>query len=327
MPTKKRKRRLFSIKEELLEKSREAALSAVQIFNNPNITFKSESYIILMVIAWTYLLHAYYRDQKVEYRYYTKINTRRKFDRTKSGAYKYWELERCLNDRKSPVEKDAANNLRFLIGLRHEIEHQMTTRIDDLLSARFQACCLNYNEVIKTLFGDKYGIDKSLSFSLQFSSLSEEQLQTLDSHPELPGHIHKYITDFDGTLSQAEFDSPKFAYRVLFVPKTANRPGQADKLIEFVRSDSEIAKTVNTQYVLTKETEKKKWLPSEIVRRVNAEGFKNFRMHEHTELWKAENAKAAGKGYGVQVSKTWYWYDKWVAYVKKHCQVNAEKYR
>lgn len=48
---KKSKRRLFSIKEELLCKSREAALAAVQVFNNPNITFKAEVFVVLMHIA------------------------------------------------------------------------------------------------------------------------------------------------------------------------------------------------------------------------------------------------------------------------------------
>lgn len=60
----KRIRRVGSIKSELLKKSREAALAAVQIFNNPNISFKSESYVVLMIIAWTYLLHAYFRARK-----------------------------------------------------------------------------------------------------------------------------------------------------------------------------------------------------------------------------------------------------------------------
>jgi len=46
-----RNRRVGSIKSELLHKSREAALAAVQIFNNPNITFKSESYLVLMIIS------------------------------------------------------------------------------------------------------------------------------------------------------------------------------------------------------------------------------------------------------------------------------------
>ena len=41
-------RRVGSVKQELLQKSKEAALSAVQIFNNPNISFKAETYIVLL---------------------------------------------------------------------------------------------------------------------------------------------------------------------------------------------------------------------------------------------------------------------------------------
>src|SRR5213594_4238421 len=94
--TKKRKRRIFSVSEELIEKSRESALAAVQIFNNPQVTFKSEIFIVLMNIAWTYLLHAYYRKKAIEYRYFELKGKHRRFDHTKSAAYKYWELERCL---------------------------------------------------------------------------------------------------------------------------------------------------------------------------------------------------------------------------------------
>ena len=60
----KRTRRVGSIKSELLKKSREAVLAAVQIFNNPNITFKAESYVVLMTIGWTYFFHAYYTVRK-----------------------------------------------------------------------------------------------------------------------------------------------------------------------------------------------------------------------------------------------------------------------
>ncbi len=83
------KKRSPSVKAELVRKSREAALNAVQSFNNPLTTFKTETFIVLMVIAWTYLLHAYYRQNRVEYRYFTKGPKRRKFDRTKSGAFKH----------------------------------------------------------------------------------------------------------------------------------------------------------------------------------------------------------------------------------------------
>jgi hypothetical protein len=103
MTTKIGLRRIFSVKEELLRKSREAALAAVQVFNNPNVTFKSETYVMLMIVAWTYLLHAYYRGKGVEYRYFTQGAKRRRYDRTKNGAYKHWELERCLDEKGCPL--------------------------------------------------------------------------------------------------------------------------------------------------------------------------------------------------------------------------------
>lgn len=327
MSSRKRVRRVFSVKEELLKKSREAALAAVQIFNNPNVTFKSETYAVLMVIAWTYLLHAYYREKNVDYRYFTQMPGRKRFDRTKNGAFKHWELERCLNDKQCPLEREVVQNLKFLIGLRHEVEHQMTTRIDDLLSARFQACCINYHEAIASLFGEEYGIARHLTVSLQFSSLGREQVDMLEQHKGLPAHIKSYISGFDGALTAAEFGSPKFAYRVIFVPKTANHPNQADQAITFVKAGSEIAKTVNAQYTVIKETERPKWLPSQIVSKMKADGYTRFGMQHHTDFWKAMDAKSAAKGFGVQLAKTWYWYDSWLEEVRKHCREKAEVYR
>ena len=323
----KRIRRVGSIKNELLKKSREAALAAVQIFNNPNISFKSESYVVLMIIAWTYLLHAYFRDQKIEYRYFEQNGKRREFDKTKHGAYKYWELERCLNDTKSPIDKDTANNLRFLIGLRHEIEHQMTTRIDDMLSARFQACALNYNEHIKTIFGHEHAIEKHLSFSLQFSTISAEQKELLEDHPGLPANIQGYIRTFDDALSEEEFAHPHYAYRILFVQKTANHKGQEDRVIEFVKSDSPLAEAVNKEYAVIKETEKKKYLPKQVVDIMKAEGYAKFSVHYHTQLWQELDARKEGKGLGFLVAgKVWHWYDRWVDVVRKHCRDKKDFY-
>jgi len=327
MSIAKRVRRIFSVKEELLKKSREAALAAVQIFNNPNVTFKSETYIVLMNIAWTYLLHAYYRAEKVDYRYFTQGSKRKQYDRTKNGAFKHWELERCLNEKQCPLEREVIQNLKFLIGLRHEIEHQMTTRIDDLLSARFQACCINYHDASVALFGEEYGIAKHLAVSLQFSSLSQEQVDTLEQQEGLPRNIKQYIEGFDGALTSDEFASAKFAYRVIFVPKTTNHPNQADQAITFVKADSELAKSVNATYAVIRETERPKWLPSQIVAKAKADGFPKFGMAQHSDLWKNSDARNPAKGYGVQVAKTWYWYDTWLAFVRKHCADNSGAYR
>ena len=203
----------------------------------------------------------------------------------------------------------------------------MTTRIDDLLSARFQACCINYHEAVVSFFGDKYGIAKHLAVSLQFSCLGSDQIDTLDQHPGLPGHIKRYVEGFDGALAPDDFTSPKYAYRVIFVPKTVNRPNQADQVITFVKADSEIAQTVNAAYAVVKETEKPKWLPSQIVKKMKDEGFPRFGIHQHTEFWKSHDAKNSSRGYGVKIAKTWYWYASWVDEVCDHCKANVEIYR
>lgn len=323
-----RKKRAGSIKKELIKKSREAALAAVQVFNNPNISFKSEIYVVLMIISWTYLLHAYYRGQKIEYCYYQQNGKRKKYDTTKHGARKYWELERCLNEKKSPIDSETANNLRFLIGLRHEIEHQMTTGIDDILSTRFQACCLNYNIYIKKLFGEKEGIEKHLSFSLQFSTISKEQKELLEEFEDLPSNIYGFIMDFDQSLSKDELNSQHFSYRVLFVPKLANSIGQADTVIEFVKSDSPLAKDLNKKYAFIKETERKKYSPTQVVNIMKEEGNSNFSMYNHTQIWKTLDAKNPGKGFGVLVAeKNWLWYERWVDEVRKQCKKYPDKYR
>lgn len=322
-----RKRKIWSIKNELLTKSREAMLCAVQIFNNPNIVFKSEGFIVLSNIAWTYLLHAFYREHKIEYRYCKKRAKRKKFDKTKKGAYKYWELERCLNDDNCPIDKTSKSNLIFLIGLRHEIEHQMTTRIDDYLSARFQACCLNYNHYIKNLFGSEYGIDRHLSFSLQFSSISNDHAKQLKEFSELPKNIATYINDFDEGIPEDDFNNPRYSYRVLYVPKTANRKGQADKVIEFIPADSPEAQGLNKEYVLIKDREKPKYLPSQVIAKIRAKGFNKFGMHQHTQLWKSLDARNASKSFGVKVAKTWYWYDNWVTEVERYCIAHKNEFQ
>ena len=321
-----RKRRVFSIARELLSKSQDAALTAIQVFNNPLVNFKSETFIVLMTIAWTYLLHAYYRKEGVEYRYYDQGPKRRRFKRTKDGSYKYWELRQCLQDDKCPLDNETKKNLLFLLGLRNEIEHHMSPNLDNYLSARYQACCLNYNEYIKRLFGEQYGIDQFMTYSLQFAQLSEEQLSG-PADDDVPVNVKAYIARFDEQLAPEELNSPRFAYRVLFVRKVVGKPGQADRVIEFVSPDTELAKTINKDYWVLKETERTKYLPGQIVEMMREEGFVRFNMYHHTQLWKRLDGKNPGKGLGTPVARrTWHWYERWVDLVRKHCIENRDRY-
>ena len=94
---------------------------------------------------------------------YKKAGT---IEKTPSGADKYWKLGQCLAHGKCPLEKGVINNLKFLCEIRHEIEHRSTNRIDDALSAKLQACCINFNDAIKTLFGKESALEKQLPIVL-----------------------------------------------------------------------------------------------------------------------------------------------------------------
>ena len=324
----KRIRRIGSLKGELLEKSREASLNAIRTYNDPLVTFKSESFIVLMVIAWTYLLHAYYRSQGVEYRYFRQRGKRRIFDKTKHGAFKYWELEHCLNEKNNPIDKDASNNLRFLIGLRHEVEHQMTLSLDTYLSARFQACAINYNNYLKNLFGDSYGIDSQIAYSIQFLQLSEEQLSDPLPEAKITKRLRSYITKFDDALSHEEYNSPRYSFRLLFKKKLVNRPGQADRVIEFIDPKSDLAKSIDKEYWVKKEVERPKYRATEVVLEVQKAGFSKFRIQpEHLRMWRHEDAKNPSNGYGVEIQGAWYWYQSWVDKCIQLCNEAGDLYR
>ena len=320
-----KKRIAKSIVNELILKSREAALSAVQIFNNPLIQFKSETFIVLTIISWTYLLHAHYRKNKINYKYIDKnISTEKRirYKRTPHGAIKYWELSQCLISEKCPLDKETKKNLEFLLCIRHEIEHRMTSRIDNEVSGKFQACCLNYNRYIKSLFGEKYGIDRYLSFSLQFSTISIEQRDLLLSDSNLPKNIVGAINSFEHNLSDKIFNHPNYSYRVIFTQKLVNHKNQADEVIEFVRSDSSLGANINSVYI--QEKDKKKYKPQMIVDKMIAEGYTNFTLQKHTKLWKAKNAKG-DKKYGIypyEGKTIWDWYESWVEVVREWCKQN-----
>ena len=300
-------------------------MSAVQIYNNPQITFKSETFITLAIIAWTYLLHAYYANQKIDFRYYHMKGKKKLYDKTKYGAYKHWELERCLNDDKSPIDPVTAQNLRFLIGVRHEIEHQMTKKIDSSISAKLQACSINYNYYIKKLFGDVFGVDQELGLAIQFSPIEAEQKEQLYSNEKIANNVRNFITAFEDSLSEDELGNTHYAYRVVFARVDGKRINSTtDQVITFVPADSPEAQGLNAAYTLIKETEKRKYLSKEIVQKMHEKGYAWFTVGDMTSFWKTR--LKSRDPYGIYITKSqWMWYENWLPVIEKYCQEEDAK--
>ena len=314
-----------SIQRELLKSSREAALNAVQTFNNPLATFKSETFIVEMSIAWRCLLHAYFRKHGIEYRKEEAGIGRRRFKRTPSGAYWHLSLGDCLHHEKCPLDKPTTANLFFLLGLRDEIEHRVCFGLDERLSPRYLACCLNYQAAVTDLFGEKHSVEKYAAVTLQFSSTLLQPSDDVTAAP-LPAGIAKYIQDFDDSLSDSDFNSPKFAVRLIFTQKVVNHKGQADKVIEFVAPDSIIGKAIAKQQWVLKTEEKPKFRAKEVIAKMQEEGYPRFGKYQHTRLWKAKDGKHKKHGYCIELGGQWFWYENWLDVVRKECAAHPELY-
>lgn len=320
-----RSRRVFSIQSHLLAKSKEAALNGVATFNNPLTTFKSETFIVLTVISWMYLLHAYYRREAIDYRYFdTSPTGRKKYHRTKYGSNKFWELERYLNDDACPLESATRANLRFLIGLRHEIEHQVCLGLDDQMAGRYLAACLNYEAAITTLFGPEHSVGDRLSLTLQFRDLFRPV--NAEAPAALPASVAKYVQKFDSGISDEDFKSQAYAVRLLFTQRTANRRGQADRVLEFVPPDGALAEAIEKEYWVLKGVEKPKYLAKQVVTLMHELGYPRFTLFAHTRLWKQQDARNPDKSFGIQLGVNWFWYENWVNAVKVECEAHADLY-
>lgn len=304
--------------DELLIKAREAMIAAVHIFNSAGLTFRAELFIVTAVIAWTYLLHAWFRREGIEYKYPNQ--------KTKEGEDKYWELGKCLKHEKCPAKGGAATNLTFLLDLRHEIEHRSTNRIDEAIGAKLQSCCINFNDLLKTEFGAQYGLEKRLPIALQFVSFGTDQKAILKKASTLPEHVEAFIETFEKTLSEEDLKDPAYRMTYGFIPVAAKKPGAADTAVQIVDPNSPEAEEI--EKIIFKSVNKKRYPPGKVVEKVQAAGYPKFGMHQHTQLWKQLDTRKEGKGYGcVGDYGGWVWFGNWVELVLKHCEEQGDLYK
>jgi hypothetical protein len=306
--------------DELITKAREAMIAAVNTFNSAGLTFRSELYIVTAIIAWTYLCHAWLKRQSIAYIY--------KGQKTKADSEKYWELEKCLDSQKLPLQKAVVANLKALIEIRHEIEHRSTSRIDDTLFPFMQACCFNFNATIIDWFGAKFGVERTLPIALQLASFGGDQIESFKVKTNAPTNLAKFIESIDKTFGKETLDDPYFKMKIAILPVAANKTASSHMKIEIEKVTAggldEIGKPI-----LFKEVQKKRHTESDVILRMHELGYKKFNPHSHRQLWRGLQAKSPEKGFGCKgdYRKSWVWFDNWIETVRQHCLKNEETFK
>jgi hypothetical protein len=249
--------------EGLVIKAREAALAAVQHYNNPTAVFRSGNYIILMMIAFTALFHAIYERDSVDYEEKTADGSSRirngqtMFWDAKYAAHYYAETHCSRGDKR--MLRAMAKNLEFFVPIRNKIEHQFMPPLDETVAGECQAMLMNFETILAEEFTSYYSLNQSLTLAMQFStrrtpetinSLRRMQSQEYDA-------LKEYINNFRAGLSDELFGNLAFAFRVLLIPMPVSEARKSDYSIEFVKfdpSNPEQTDELERYYVAIKQT-------------------------------------------------------------------------
>lgn len=217
----------------LLESSIDCALLAVEIYNKPRATFRVETFITHMIMAWTRLFQAYFNHTIGETYFYKEKNGRYKII---DGDKKAWELKTCIKEYGN-LSEPVKINLDFFIKLRNKIEHRTINKdeIGLLIFGECQSLLYNFeNELIK-LFGSDYAINESLAYSLQFSRLrttkqKEASKQLLSSEYK---DLFDFIKKYRDSIKDDIFATQEYSIKLIQIPKIANT-NKTDLAVEFV---------------------------------------------------------------------------------------------
>lgn len=286
----------------ILENSINSALTAVETYNRPKTKFRIENYIILMVIAWTKLFHAYFQATIGE-RYFYKLKNGRY--EVVDGEKKAWELSQCIKQfQKKPYKNKLSDgtvaNLKFFVGIRNKIEHRYwdSSTLDILLFGECQSLLYNYENLLISLFGEDYSINTCLAYALQFSHLRANEQMT--SQRELLSRdmqdIKKYIDKYKTDLPQEIYDSQEYSIKLLQIPKISNT-NRSDLSVEFVNWNSlsnedkenysKVTAIIKDKIIKQSVSNANMLKPKDVLNLVNEQTGVKISQSNHIDLWKA----------------------------------------
>lgn len=218
----------------LLAKAREAALAAIRVYNDPLAGFRTETFIVLMVIAWNSLFQAMLEQEGTDYYERDDLGKQLLID-GRPRVRDTWELVKLALP---GHEKQAVRaNLDFFLRLRHLIAHRYLPALDVQVVSEAQAMLLNLENLLVGQFGEEAALGDRLCVPLQLSGFrGDGSLTSLRrAQAQLPTDVQEFLCRHREEVPEEVLRSPEYALQIFFVPVTANRERSADALVQFVR--------------------------------------------------------------------------------------------
>lgn len=293
----------------LLDKSIDSATQAISTYNDPRSSFRTGNFVVLMSIAWTSLIHAYFEKEKITY-YYKKENGR--YERI-DGDRKSWDLSESIKhvfETTDPVRQ----NLELFIKLRNKIEHRNLPALDKELVGECQSLVLNFEDWLEDKFGDKYTLIDTLFVPIQLTRMTKRKLPVSKNETD----VINFIKDHRNLLDAQVLNSQKYSFKAYLVPKIGNHRSSSDLAIEFVKYDPDNPdemKKYDKAVVAIKEKQvavinEGHMKPSVVLQKLVELGYPKS-MNWHTDMWKKYKVRPLNTAQDKASCKTEYCkYDK-----------------
>lgn len=292
--------------EAQVRKAVEMFKTAVLVYNNNILFTRSETFIVLSIIAWTYVLHARLIGEGISPVYKSADGASILID----GQEKLWELSYCIERPEAGLSVGEIANLKYLIAIRNAIEHRSSEDINDALQAKIQANALNFLKYAKEKFGAKYDFSHDLAFAIQLQALTLKSPNVLTGMAPVAKAVAAVNALLEGPMTQAEFNDPAYSFRVYVVPKVTNNAKKADQAVTYspVGSDVEVA---------IKLVERPKYRMMDAIKKLFDDDGLTVTRYEFQRAWKLNDLKNPAKGLAVQLGGQWFWYQEGIDKIRE----------
>ena len=176
------------IRDKMIEKSKEAFVMAIEIYNKPTIKYRVEGFSFFICNAWELMLKAHMINKFGDNSIYYKDNPKRTIT-----------LENCIQkiftNEKSPLHR----NLLKIIELRNTSTHFITEEYEMIYIPLFQACVLNFVEKMQEF----HQVDMTEVVPQNFLTLAAS-MKSLDENiirVKYPEEIAERILDTNSSLA------------------------------------------------------------------------------------------------------------------------------
>lgn len=294
-----------SYREAQIRKAVEIFKTAILVYNNNILYTRSETFIVLSIIAWTYLLHARLIQEDIAPVYKNADGTSILVD----GQEKLWELGHCVERPEAGLSSGEKANLKYLIAIRNAIEHRSSEEVNDALQGKIQADALNFLRYAKDNFGAKYDFSHDLAFAIQLQALTLKSPNALKGANPVAKVVEAVNAILEGPMTQAEFNDPAYSFRVYVVPKVTNNSKKADQAVLYSPIGSEVE-------VAIKLVERPKYREAEAIKKLLDDYDLRVSRHQFQQAWKLKDLKNPAKGLAIQLGGQWFWYQEGIDKIK-----------